>query len=508
MLRAVSPPLTLRLVSAILLVVLGWASATAAGSPPSAGTGDALLVVSGSPVRSDGSGRGLMARVRLATPAHVRLRVTDFDGRGVRLLFDGDRHAGVLERRWRGRDGGGRLVPAGAYRVEVIATPVEDTVASDTTRAEAWVTVARGPVDPRPGVITVVVDPGHGGPFDGAIAPDGTREADINLDIGRRLARMLEGAGVDVVLTRDTDAAVNTPAVDRTFDGVVEVTDDLAARADAANAARADVFIAIHNNFAVDVHTGGPSTYYSDERTFRARSVLLARMVQSRIVAALDSVVGGDWRPHDHGILTYPYYVLRDVDPPRLLRPTRMPGVLSEGLFLSNPRELRLLKRANVRQAMANAYYEAITEYLARRGSHVRYELVGAPDQAIVGAPVELEVEVRDTGTTELRGWRLDVRGVLASDLATGTRRSRMTLGERPLGRLARGARRTVRLRITAPTEPGDWVLQVDAIGPRGGRASRGGSPVLEVPLTVIAAGTASPAASPVPATPPASLRP
>ena len=61
----------------------------------------------------------------------------------------------------------------------------------------------------------------------------------------------------------------------------------------------------------------------------------------------------------------YPYYVLRDYDPPRLLRPTQMPGVLSEGLFLSNPRELRLLKQPRVRQAMAVAYYHAIAEYLA-----------------------------------------------------------------------------------------------------------------------------------------------
>ncbi len=53
------------------------------------------------------------------------------------------------------------------------------------------------PVDPS--VITVVVDPGHGGALDGAVAPDGTREADLNLDTGLRLARMLEGAGVATV---------------------------------------------------------------------------------------------------------------------------------------------------------------------------------------------------------------------------------------------------------------------------------------------------------------------
>ena len=101
-------------------------------------------------------------------------------------------------------------------------------------------TVASRPVYPQaPGSITVAVDPGHGGSLHGAVADDGTREADLNLDIGLRLARMLEGAGVDVVLTRSTDTDVNTPAIDRTGDGIVDETDELAARPDLANAARA-----------------------------------------------------------------------------------------------------------------------------------------------------------------------------------------------------------------------------------------------------------------------------
>ena len=81
--------------------------------------------------------------------------------------------------------------------------------------AEAWVTVAdRRVYPPRPGFITIAIDPGHGGSLDGAVGRDGTREADLNLDIGLRLARMLEGAGVTVVVTRDGDGHVNEPPLD------------------------------------------------------------------------------------------------------------------------------------------------------------------------------------------------------------------------------------------------------------------------------------------------------
>ncbi|MET0773450.1 MAG: N-acetylmuramoyl-L-alanine amidase [Candidatus Limnocylindrales bacterium] len=483
-----TPPLAALVVLAIVSL-LGPAS-TALGQvaqEPLVG-----LSVPRSLLRTDRPGASVTARVDLAAPARLRLRVTDFDGRTVRVLFDGEHPAGSLQRRWQGRDGAGRRVAPGPYRLEVSATPRDGDPGAPEERVEAWLTVAGGPVHPHPGSITVVVDPGHGGTFDGAVAPDGTREADLNLDIGRRLARMLEGAGVNVVLTRDSDSEVNSPAVDRTFDGVIDVTDDLAARNDVANAARADLFIAIHNNFAVDRTTGGPSTYWSDERTFRGRSARLARTIQARMVAALASVAADGWRPYDHGALTYPYYVLRDVDPPRLLRPSRMPGVLSEGLFLSNPRELRMLKRPRVRQAMADAYYQAIAEYLSDRGSQIGYALESAPREAVAGTPVELLLEVRDQGDTPMRGWRLDVRATPAGSLALGQAGPRPIVGSRRVPALTPGARRTVRLTVTPPDEPGEWVLLVDAIDASGARASRVGSPVLEIPLTVLPAPSVS----------------
>ncbi len=488
------------LVDALTLLLLGVLLAPTGAVAQSGQGADLSIDLPRSLLARDGTARSIDIRVMTGRPAHVRLRVVDFDGAVVRDLFDGAMGPGVLRRRWGGRDSSGQRVAEGPYRIEATATPSSGDTDGAVTRAAAWVTVAgRGAYPFDPGSITVLVDPGHGGSFDGAVAPDGTREADLNLDIALRLARMLEGAGLRVVLTRDTDREVNTPPTDRTSDGVIDVTDDLAARTDLANAVRADLFIAVHNNLAVDPTTGGPSTLYVDERPFGDRSARLARSIQRRMVSALARAVGGDWRPHDHGTLTYPYYVLRGYDPPRLLRPTQMPGVLSEGLFLSNPTELRLLRRASVRQAMAGAYYEAIADYLARRGSHVGYALVDAPDVVPAGAPIELEVEVRDQGTTTLRGWDLVVSAQRAGSASLGRGRPGDTLGDVPLPTLGRGDRRVVRLSVPAPTEAGAWVLLVDARDRKGARASRNGSAMLQVPVTVLPAPAAPAPAAPAP---------
>jgi N-acetylmuramoyl-L-alanine amidase len=457
------------------------------------------LAITGSPLVA-GEGGKIGATVTLAEPADLRLRVVDFDGRTVKELFEGPRDAGVLAEGWFGRDEAGARVPRGPYRIVATATPTATSTAGGASdrrmeRADAWVTVADRAVYPKaPELITIVVDPGHGGDYDGAVARDGTREADLNLDIGLRLARMLEGAGVNVVITRTTDANVNTPPEDRTGDGVIDGDDELAARPDMANAARADLFLSIHNNIAVNTSVGGPSTFFYDERPFAGRNARLARIVQDEMVAALSGAVGGDWKPHDHGALVYPYYVLRGFDPPRLRRPTQMPGVLSEGMFLSNPRELALLKRPAVRAAMAAGYYEAISKYLARRGAHVGYELVDGPVGPVAaGAPLRYRVDVRNQGSETIREWRLKVHAVKAPSRYVGRIRDAATVGETELPILRAGERRTLELEVAAP-EPGEWMLLFDARDRDGTRAAELGSPMLQVPLDV---------AEPVPTTSP-----
>jgi N-acetylmuramoyl-L-alanine amidase len=85
----------------------------------------------------------------------------------------------------------------------------------------------------------IAVDPGHGGPWPGAVAlSNGLREADLNLKVALELERLLKGAGADVVMTRQTDAV---PKPD-------SVSADLSARSEIGNASGAEVFVSVHHN--------------------------------------------------------------------------------------------------------------------------------------------------------------------------------------------------------------------------------------------------------------------
>ena len=54
--------------------------------------------------------------------------------------------------------------------------------------------------------VDVLLDPGHGGPVDtGAVAPTGLAEKEVNLDVSRRAAELLNDRGISTLLTRTGD---------------------------------------------------------------------------------------------------------------------------------------------------------------------------------------------------------------------------------------------------------------------------------------------------------------
>lgn len=91
----------------------------------------------------------------------------------------------------------------------------------------------------------IVIDPGHGGRFAGAIAPTGLREADVNLEVALALWGFLKEAGARPVLTRSTDSPV---AQNRR----ATLKEDLIARTEIAEKAQRGIFVSIHHN--ADIH--------------------------------------------------------------------------------------------------------------------------------------------------------------------------------------------------------------------------------------------------------------
>ncbi len=199
----------------------------------------------------------------------------------------------------------------------------------------------------------IVLDAGHGGADSGAVGPNGLTEKEVNLDIAKRTRGLLRGAGYPVVMTRETDISPNSPPRDLTGNGTINVADDLQARADIANRAKAAVFVAIHNNASLASGAGGTETYYWSGVGSDSDSARLAKVIQKAIVSEIGLA--------SRGVLGANFYVLRR---------TNMPAALVEGGFISNPVEEALLGNPSFRQKIARGIFRGIERYTGPPPKH------------------------------------------------------------------------------------------------------------------------------------------
>ncbi|ONI44296.1 N-acetylmuramoyl-L-alanine amidase [Candidatus Epulonipiscioides gigas] len=173
----------------------------------------------------------------------------------------------------------------------------------------------------------IVLDAGHGGSDSGAIGFSNLLEKDVVLKVTLILAELLEKLKIDVLLTRNNDSFI--PLTDRS---------------EFANTNGADYFISIHANAATTISVSGVETYaYSTS----GKSYLLAQDVQKHLVSATGF--------NNRGVKTANFYVLRE---------TKMPAILIEIGFISNPIEEQHLKDDNFIHKIAFGIYEGIAEYL------------------------------------------------------------------------------------------------------------------------------------------------
>jgi N-acetylmuramoyl-L-alanine amidase len=176
----------------------------------------------------------------------------------------------------------------------------------------------------------IALDPGH--PPAGAAGPTGLREAEANLAIALALRGLLEADGARVLLTRTADVPL-----------------DLWPRIDLAERGDAEVLVSIHNNALPDgvnpFTNHGTSVYYN-----QPRSVPLARAIQDALVRRLG---------------------LRDLGIGRgdlaLVRPTWMPSVLTEGLFIIMPDQEAALRSPSGRRLYAEAVRDGLRRFLRER---------------------------------------------------------------------------------------------------------------------------------------------
>lgn len=221
----------------------------------------------------------------------------------------------------------------------------------------------------------VVIDPGHGGHDPGMTGPSGLREKDVVLDISMRLAKLIEDElGAEAILTRDSDRFI-----------------DLQRRTRAANDAKADLFVSVHANASNTRSVRGVETFYlsltadswalkvaSRENAASDRSVAelqdllgkiarndtldesreLAAKIQTAVFSGLAEEVGGQ---RNRGVRKAPLLVLMGA---------KMPAILAEVGFLSNPSDEKLFKTSKHRQFVAERIFAGVREYVESLSSH------------------------------------------------------------------------------------------------------------------------------------------
>ena len=168
---------------------------------------------------------------------------------------------------------------------------------------------------------TVVIDAGHGGFDRGGIPGQTVAEKTMALDVAQRLAARLRKAGYRVVMTRDSDVFVT-----------------LGDRVRIANSYPDAIFVCIHFNSATRAGANGIETYY-----YSNNSAALAANIHRQVVSGTTT--------DNRGIRRRGYYVLRN---------TRIPAVLVECGFLTNPMEARLALQSSYRQELADRIADGV----------------------------------------------------------------------------------------------------------------------------------------------------
>lgn len=173
----------------------------------------------------------------------------------------------------------------------------------------------------------VVIDAGHGGTDPGAVAGS-EHEKSINLKVSNYVKSLFEGSeDYKVYYTRTTD-----------------VNKSLQYRTDLANTLEADIFVSIHNNaMNTPAFQGMETLYMPGGSSTKLSSISIAKIFHETLLPIVD-VADRGLKPRD-GL-----YVLRH---------TKMPAIILELGFMTNPSDLAKITNPEVQQRVAEGIYQA-----------------------------------------------------------------------------------------------------------------------------------------------------
>ena len=224
-------------------------------------------------------------------------------------------------------------------------------------------------------MITIALDPGHGGEDPGASGKNGSKEKDIVLSIAKRLkAKLEEAPNMRVMLTRDGDYFV-----------------PLGKRVEKARKVQADLFVSIHADAFVQPSARGSSVFVLSEK---GASSTAARWLADKENQA-DTIGGVNVKNHDRQLASVLFdlsttaqindslklgkSVLGEIGGINrlhkgsveqagfaVLKAPDIPSILIETAFISNPEEEAKLLDDGYQNQMANAIVKGIRRYFAK----------------------------------------------------------------------------------------------------------------------------------------------
>ena len=172
----------------------------------------------------------------------------------------------------------------------------------------------------------IVLDPGHGGEDVGAVGASGQYEKDFTLNVALKVKERLEqDQRIEVYLTREDDDYLS-----------------LENRHSRHFAKGVDGFISIHGNAFVESDVSGTETFYN-----RRNSRAFAKTIHNHVIEATGF--------NDRDVQKEAFYVLKE---------SKVPAVLLELGFLSNPEEESIMFTEQFQDSVAEAIVAGIEEYL------------------------------------------------------------------------------------------------------------------------------------------------
>ena len=245
----------------------------------------------------------------------------------------------------------------------------------DATPKQADAPPARGATKKSAKVVTIVLDPGHGGEDPGAIGSRGSMEKNVTLSIARRLRQRIENdPNMKAALTRDGDFFV-----------------PLQTRVQKARRARADLFVSIHADAWIKPEARGSSVFVLSEKgassaaarylaqkendadkvggvNFTVADPHLARTLMDLTQTATqnDSMKLGTSVLTNLGSVNALHKPSVEQAGFAVLKAPDIPSILIETAFISNPDEEKRLNDEEYQEKLAEAIMRGIRQYLAK----------------------------------------------------------------------------------------------------------------------------------------------